>query len=83
MRAPRGAKPAASKPIEAKAEFKGDMDHIHMQNWLECVHKGRRQTHCTPEHGYQHAVACIMADRALHNGRRVFFEEKTRTLRDG
>jgi predicted dehydrogenase len=32
---------------------------------------------------YEHAVACIMADRALHTGRRVLFDEKSRTIREG
>src|SRR5581483_2665518 len=29
----------------------GGMDRLHMRNWLECVHAGRRQTNCTAEHG--------------------------------
>lgn len=78
----KGSKLAA-KPILPKAGLKADMDHIHMANWLECIHKGRRETNCTPEHGYQHAIACIMADRALHSGRRVVFDEKARTIREG
>lgn len=64
----------------ARPGLEGNMDQIHMRNWLECVAKGQRQTHCTAEHGYQHAIACIMADRALHSGRRVTFDEKTRTM---
>lgn len=71
------------KPIAPREGLQGDMDHIHVQNWLECIHAGNRQTHCTAEHGYQHAVACILADRALHSGRRMLFDEKTRTIRAG
>jgi hypothetical protein len=59
------------------------MDRLHVRNWLECVRTGRRATNCTAEHGYQHAVACMMADRALHSGRRVVFDERARTIRDG
>jgi len=73
----------AAREITARPGLEGNMDQIHMRNWLECVAKGQRQTHCTAEHGYQHAVACIMADRALHSGRRITFDEKTRTIREG
>src|SRR5438105_4359264 len=74
------AKPSAIKPKPGQA---GNMDVIHMRNWLECVHRGERQTHCTAEHGYQHAVACILADRALHGGTRMVYDERTRTIRKG
>jgi predicted dehydrogenase len=79
----QGKKDAEAKAIEPKPDLKGDMDHIHVANWLGCIHQGKRQTHCTAEHGYQHAIACIMADRALHSGRRQLFEEKSRTIREG
>jgi predicted dehydrogenase len=69
--------------IKPKPGLVGNMDVIHMRNWLECVRKGERQTHCTAEHGYQHAVACILADRALHSGQRMVFDEKSRTIRKG
>ena len=78
----KGSKLAA-QPITAKPGLKGDMDHIHIENWLDCVHGGHRDTHCTAEHGYQHAVACIMADRALHSGRRMLFDPKSRTIQEG
>jgi len=73
----------AASTIKPKAGYVGNMDIIHMRNWLECVRRGDRQTHCTAEHGYQHAVACILADRALHSGQRMVFDEKTRTIREG
>jgi predicted dehydrogenase len=73
----------ATKTIEPKEGVKGDMDSIHMSNFLACAHKGERKTNCTAEHGYQHAVACILSDRALHSGKRMMFDEKTRTIREG
>jgi predicted dehydrogenase len=79
----KGSKIKEAKAIGRKEGFQGDMDHIHVRNWLECVHKGKRETHCTAEHGYQHAVACILADRALHRGKRQVFDEKKRTIREG
>jgi predicted dehydrogenase len=79
----KGGKAANTRPIERKEGYAGTMDQIHMRDWLTCVHKGQRETHCTAEHGYQHAVACIMADRALHSGRRMVFDEGSRTIREG
>jgi predicted dehydrogenase len=73
----------AARAITPRRDLQGNMDQIHMRNWLECIRAGRRQTHCTPEHGYQHAIACIMADRALHRGRRVVFNERLRTVQEG
>lgn len=71
------------KPIGPKDSAKGDMDHVHMSNWLECVKKGQKQTNCTPEHGHQHAVACVLADRAIRTGRRMVYDDKARTIREG
>jgi predicted dehydrogenase len=78
----RGSK-VQTKAVEPKEGVKGDMDSIHMSNWLACARKGERKTNCTAEHGYQHAIACILADRALHSGRRLLFDEKERTIREG
>src|SRR5262249_44953535 len=73
----------AAREIPPRPGLQGNMDQIHMRNWLECVRAGRRDTHCTAEHGYQHAIACIMADRALRSGRRMVYDEGTRTIREG
>lgn len=79
----KGEKQPEGKPIAAKEGLQGNMDQIHMRNWLECVHKGQRQTHCTAEHGYQHSIACILATQALRTGKRLVFDEKARTIREG
>ncbi len=77
-----------ARPIKFKDGFKegtlsDDNAILHIQNWLECIRKGQRQTNCTPEHGYGGAVACIMAAQALHSGRRQVFDEKSRTIKEG
>jgi predicted dehydrogenase len=69
--------------IKPKPGLTGGMDIIHMRNWLECVRRDDRQTNCTAEHGYQHAVACILADRALQTGQRMVYDETARTIRKG
>ncbi len=73
----RGSKVEAKEIVPAE---KGDMDERHMADWLACVRKGEKKTACTAEHGHQHAIACIMSDRALHSGRRVRYDEKTRAI---
>jgi predicted dehydrogenase len=76
-------KPAEPKPVEAKEGMQGEMLHLHMRDWLACVHQGKRATNCTPEHGYAHAIACIMAQRALSSGRRTIFDPPSRSIREG
>jgi predicted dehydrogenase len=78
----KGSK-VATREITPKEGVKGDMDTIHMRNWLACARSGERKTNCTAEHGYQHAIACIMADQALHSGKRLLFDEKTKAIREG
>jgi predicted dehydrogenase len=70
------------KAIEPKDGEKGEMGVLHIANWLECCHKGEKKTNCTAEHGYQHAIACIMADRALHTGKRQAFDETARKIKE-
>ncbi len=80
----KDGKAIAARPIVGKETAVGEGNPVlHMRNWLDCIRKGQRQTNCTPEHGYQGAVACIMAAEALHSGRRVVFDEKRRTIRAG
>jgi predicted dehydrogenase len=78
----RGSKVEA-RPVVPKEGLKGDMDALHMADWLACVRRGSKATRCTAEHGYQHAVACVLADRALHAGKRMVFDERTRAIREG
>jgi predicted dehydrogenase len=72
-----------AKAIDPAAGMTGNMDVLHVIDWLACIRKGSQKTRCTAEHGYQHAVACIMADQALHTGRRVTYDEKARAIRAG
>lgn len=54
----------------------------HFLNWLECLRS--RKTPVAPiEAGYQHAVACILSDRAWQTGRRQVYDRETRTIRKG
>jgi predicted dehydrogenase len=49
------------------------MTRAHMRNWLECL-RSRRQPNAPIEAGYQHSIACIMANAAARTGERVTFD---------
>lgn len=54
----------------------------HMRNWMECV-RSRKQTHAPVEAGFNHAVACIMANAAYRTGFRTTFDEATQEVMAG
>jgi predicted dehydrogenase len=58
------------------------MTSAHMLNWLECL-RTRKQTNAPVEAGYQHSIACIMANAAARTGERVTFDEKTQEVMAG
>jgi predicted dehydrogenase len=58
------------------------MTTAHMRNWLECL-RSRKQTFAPVEAGYQHSIACIMANAAARTGERVTFDEKTQEVMAG
>lgn len=58
------------------------MTNAHMRNWLECV-RSRKQPNAPVEAGYQHAIACVMANAAGRTGERVTFDEKTQEVMAG
>jgi hypothetical protein len=53
-----------------------------MKNWLECL-RSRKQPNAPVEAGYQHSIATIMANAAVHTGQRVTFDEKTQEVMAG
>jgi len=79
----RRSAPSAAKPVKPAEGILGEMLPLHVHDWLACVHQGKRASRCTPEHGYAHAIACIMAIRALHSGRRMIFDQPSRSIREG
>lgn len=58
------------------------MTSAHMHNWLECL-RSRREPNAPVEAGYQHAIACIMANAAARTGSRVTFDAKTQEVMAG
>jgi predicted dehydrogenase len=73
-----GAKPA----ITAANTGADDLTIAHMHNWLECL-RSRKEPNAPVEAGYQHSIACIMANAAARTGQRVTFDEKTQEVMAG
>ncbi len=46
----------------------------HMRNWLECI-RSRKQPNAPVEAGYQHSIANIMTNAAVHTGGKATFDE--------
>ncbi len=51
----------------------------HMQNWLQCL-RTRQQPNADIHAGYQHAVACLLADAAYVEGRKMRFDPEQRAI---
>ena len=54
----------------------------HMLNWMECV-RSRKQPQAPVEAGFNHAVACVMANAAYRTGMRTTYDEKTQQVMAG
>jgi predicted dehydrogenase len=54
----------------------------HMENWIECI-RSREKPSADIQYGHQHAVATIMAARALETGFRQRYDPATRTILPG
>lgn len=69
------------KDVRLKEEvvLKGKPMPGHMRNWVESVKAGTQPT-ATVMNGYQHAVALVMAVRALDTGRKQTFDSAKRTI---
>jgi predicted dehydrogenase len=54
----------------------------HVLNWLECL-RSRKPTNAPVEAGYQHAIACIMANAAARTGMKATFDPATQDVMVG
>ncbi len=69
--------------VATGANTSGDpLTSAHMRNWMECV-RSRKQPHAPVEAGFNHAVACIMANAAYRTGMRTTFDENTQEVMAG
>ena len=69
--------------VISSANTGGDLlTSTHMRNWMDCV-RSRKETNAPVEAGYAHAIACIMANAAVHTGVKVTFNEKNQEVMAG
>jgi hypothetical protein len=54
----------------------------HWLDWLQCI-RNRKQPNAPIEAGYQHAVAAILAVRAMDTGKRQVYDPEKREIREG
>jgi predicted dehydrogenase len=69
--------------VATAANTSGDsLTSGHMRNWMECI-RSRKENHAPVEAGYNHAIACIMANAAYRTGTRTTFNEVTQEVMAG
>jgi predicted dehydrogenase len=59
----------------------GDNVVIHLMNWLNAV-RDRRPPNATVDHGYSHALVCIMAQQAYWSGKKLYYDPKAEEIVD-
>ena len=70
-----------SKKIKDTVKLEEHPGTGHMRNWMECL-RSRKTPNADVNAGYSHSIAIIMAIKALHSGRRIYFDPQTHTMRE-
>lgn len=69
--------------VDTSANTSGDTQtSAHMKNWMECV-RSRKKTNAPVEAGYNHTIACAMANAAYRTGLSVHFDPVTKQIMAG
>lgn len=91
---PRYTAPPGMGPASDKAEMlklpnakppdslgPNDDDVQHLMNWLNAM-RDRKQPNATVDHGFSHAVACIMAAQSYWSGKRLYWDNAAERIVD-
>ncbi len=70
---PRGSAGNTPESKVLNAKGKSDGTNEHFQNFFDCVHS-RKEPNCPFELGYRTAIACQMAIRSYHEGRKMHWD---------
>src|SRR5215472_8880777 len=54
---------------------------VHMMNWLKAMH-ARTPPNATVDHGFSHAIVCIMAAQSYWTGKRLYWNPDTEEIVD-
>ena len=58
-----------------------DVDAPHLLNWIEAM-RNRTQPVSTVDHGFSHAVVCIMAAQSYWSGKKLYWDQVNEEIRD-
>jgi predicted dehydrogenase len=58
-----------------------DDDVDHLNNWLNAM-RDRKQPNATVDHGFSHAIVCIMAAQSLWSGKRLYWDQSKEEIVD-
>jgi len=59
----------------------GDNDVNHLMNWLNGM-RDRKTPNANVDHGFSHAIACIMATQSYWSGKRLYWDPSKDEIRD-
>jgi hypothetical protein len=59
----------------------GDNVVIHLVNWINAM-RDRKQPNANVDHGFSHALVCIMAQQSYLTGKKVYWDPKTEEIVD-
>jgi predicted dehydrogenase len=70
--------PKASAPNSVGPD---DDSVVHVMNWIEAM-RARKQPNATVDHGFSHALVCIMAAQAYWSGKKQYWNAANETIQD-
>jgi predicted dehydrogenase len=73
IRLPGGREPDSLGPSD------DDVDHL--VNWLNSM-RDRKQPNATVDHGFSHAIACIMAAQSYWSGKKLYWDSSSENIVD-
>ena len=87
--APPGAGPPADNATVVRVEHApppdsngpDDDDVDHLMHWLDAM-RTRSEPNATVDHGFSHAIACIMAAQSYWIGKRLYWDPKAERITD-
>ncbi len=56
-----------------------DDDVDHLMNWLDAM-RDRKQPNANVDHGFSHAIVCMMAAQSYWSGKRLYWNPRTETI---
>jgi hypothetical protein len=58
-----------------------DDDVNHLMNWLNAM-RARKEPNATVDHGFSHAIVCIMAAQSYWSGKRLYWNQANEEIVD-